>query len=271
MSVALAVDLLKAAQRKKHGGLALVSNVLGEGASPPLDALPLFWPELEQALPDGGLPRGVVELSAARALGGATRVALAAVRGGQGRSPGAWCAWVDPEGSLYAPGVARAEVDLQRLLVVRPPRKDLARVAVKLAQSQAFEVIVVDYSAPALVIAPATKAGALTSGLSSKRKRSTYRPEVLVRKLALLAEEGGSTVVFITDSNEPRPIPWPVALRLDLSRVPGALTVKVVKDRFCRLGASRVAWPARASAPSSLVGLVGLDAVAVESFAAAAE
>ena len=33
-------------------------------------------------------------------------VALAAVRGGQAKAEGAWCAWLDPEGSLYAPGVA---------------------------------------------------------------------------------------------------------------------------------------------------------------------
>src|SRR3954470_13038761 len=81
--------------------------------------LALGWPEVDALLPDGGFPRGVVELSTPRALGGATTVALAAVRAAQAKDPRAWCAWIDPEATLYAPGVARAGVDLARLLVVR--------------------------------------------------------------------------------------------------------------------------------------------------------
>jgi len=235
--MSVAIDLLKASVAKK-GGLSLVPPLHSQIAPPP-ERVPLFWPELEAVLPDQGLPRGVVELAAPRALGGATRIALAAVRGGQGRSPGAWCAWVDPEGTLYAPGVAKAEVDLQRLLVVRPSRRDLGRVAVKLAQSRAFEVLVLDCSPLALV--PRGTGGGGT------RRRSAVRPEVLVRKLALLAEEGGGTVVLLTDSTEPRPAPWPVALRLELSRAPGGLTVKVARDRLCRLGSARLPWPAPAS------------------------
>jgi len=71
---------------------------------------------------------------------------------------------------------------------------------------------------------------------------------VLVRKLALLAEDGGSTILLLTDTTDPRPVPWPVALRLELSRAPGTLTVKVAKERFCRLGSARIAWPAPALA-----------------------
>ena len=106
--------------------------------------LPLDWPELDAALPDGGLPRGVVELAAPRALGGGTSIALAAVRAAHAKNTKAWCAWVDPEATLYAPGLVSAGVDLARLLVVRPPRGELARVAVKVAASRAFDVIVVD-------------------------------------------------------------------------------------------------------------------------------
>src|SRR5579859_1922454 len=94
-------------------------------------ALPLGWAELDAALPDGGLPRGVVELTSPRALGGATSVALAAVRAAQEKDPRAWCAWLDPDATLYAPGVAMAGVDLARLLVVRPSRAELSRIAVK--------------------------------------------------------------------------------------------------------------------------------------------
>jgi recombination protein RecA len=230
MSVAL--DL-----RKAPSPLMLASKVQ-LGAPPP--GLSLSWPELAAVLPDHGLPRGVVELACAKGLGGGTRVALAAVKGGQERGARTWCAWLDPEGSLYAPGVARADVDLQRLLVVRPPRRGLAQVAVKLVQSQAFEVVVIDYAPPTFVKLPPARAA---SSPGQRRSPRAPRPEVLVRKLALLAEEGGSTIILLTDASEPRPVPWPVALRLELSRSPGVLTVKVAKDRFCRLATGRVAWP----------------------------
>jgi hypothetical protein len=211
--------------------VALARVLLEEAPSSP--ALRLGWPELEGVLPDHGFPKGVVELTSSRALGGSTRVALSAVRGAQARSPDAWCSWLDPEGSLYAPGVTRMGVDLGRMLVVRPPRKDLARVAVKLAQASAFDVLVIDYSTPALV------QPAVAPGRGGPRR---LRPEVLVRKLALLAEDLGSTILLLTDTTEPRPVPWPVALRLELSRAPGTLLVKVAKDRFCRLGSARIPW-----------------------------
>ncbi len=237
-SMSVAIDLTKAATKL---GLITLAEALSREQEPQ-ESLPLCWPELERVLPDRGFPKGVVELACVGALGGATRGALAAVRGGQGRSSGAWCAWLDPEGSLYAPGVAKSEVDLQRMLVVRPPRKDLAQVAVKLVGSRAFEVVVVDCSAPMYV--PHVTAHRTPTPVSrSATRRSTIRPEVLVRKLALLADQGGSTVVLITDASEPRPMPWPVALRLELARSPGALTVKVAKDRACRLATSKVAWP----------------------------
>ncbi len=113
---------------------------------PPLLRLP-HWPELAAVLPDGGFPRGVVELSAPRALGGTTSVGLAAVRAGQSRAEQAWCAWIDPEGSLHAPGVVASGVDLGRLLVVRPPRAQIGRVTTRVVGAGAVEVVVVDVDA----------------------------------------------------------------------------------------------------------------------------
>lgn len=177
--------------------------------------LVLAWPGLEAVLPDGGLPRGVVELSAPRALGGATSIALAATRAGQARGKCAWCAWIDPEGSLHAPGVMAAGVDLARMLVVRPPRAELPRVALKVVASGAFEVIAIDLGSPP-------------------------KSEVLARKLALAAEPGGSTVVLLTDATRPRPVPWPVSLRLELSRPDvRRLAVRVAKDRRGRVGPAK--------------------------------
>src|SRR2546421_6298879 len=104
----------------------LARSVVARGPiSAPVEApLVLGWPELDAALPDGGLPRGVVELAAPRALGGGTSIALAAMRAAHARDARAWCAWIDPEATLYAPGVAAAGVDRARLLVVRPPREE---------------------------------------------------------------------------------------------------------------------------------------------------
>jgi recombination protein RecA len=192
---------------------------------------------LDDVLPDRGLPRGVVELAAPRALGGATSVALAAVRAGQARAPQAWCAWIDPESTLYAPGMAAAGVDLPRLLVVRglPHRAQVGPIGVKVVGSGAFEVVVVDFDA---------MGGGGASSAASSTTRSPKRgwpPEVLVRKLALAAEPSGATVILLTDSSRPRAVPWPVALRLELSRPSrGELSVRVGKDKRGRVGLAKV-------------------------------
>lgn len=200
-----------------------------EEAMPPAPTLSLAWPGLSDVLPDGGLPRGVVELSAPRALGGATSVALAAVRAGQGRGSSAWCAWVDPEATLHAPGIVASGVNLARMLVVRPPRTQLPRFAVKLVASGAFEVVVVDSDpVPGSVLMP------------SRSKGKAWAPEVFVRKLALAAEPSGATVLLLTDSSLPRLTSWPVALRLELTRPNRRdLLIRVGKDRRGRVGLAK--------------------------------
>jgi recombination protein RecA len=200
-------------------------------------ALVLAWPGLEEVLPDGGLPRGIVELTAPRALGGATSLALAAVRSGQSRAHTAWCAWLDPEGTLHAPGVEAAGIDRRRLLMVRPPRAQIARIALKVVSSGAFEVVVVDFDAvPGANESVAPARGERPGRPSSK----AWAPEVLVRKLALAAEPSGTTVLLLTDSTRPRAMPWPVALRLELSRpCREAMVVRVGKDRRGRIGVNK--------------------------------
>jgi hypothetical protein len=190
-------------------------------------ALPLGWPELDAALPDGGFPRGVVELAAPRALGGGTSIALAAIRAAHARDERSWCAWIDPESLLYAPGVVQAGVDPARLLVVRPPRSELARVAVKMAAARAFDVIAVDMD---------PLPGAAVARARPVRTTHTWPSDVLVRKLALLAAEGGMTLLLLTDSTSPRPMPWPVALRLEIVRNPSSIALRVAKDRRGRVG-----------------------------------
>ncbi len=195
--------------------------------SRPSPSLGLDWPGLDAVLPDGGLPRGIVELAAPGKLGGATSVALAAVRAAQVRNPNAWCAWIDPEGTLHAPGIVTAGVDLSRMLVVRTPRTLLGKVGVKVVSSGAFEVVVVDVDA----LAGPSPGVPLSRG---------WAPELLVRKLALAAEPSGATVLLLTDASRPRAATWPVALRLELSRPDArSLAVRVAKERRGRVGLAR--------------------------------
>ncbi len=165
---------------------------------------------------DGTLPSGVVELSSARALGG-TSVATIAIASAHARDPRAWCAWIDPEATLHAPGLAQRDVDLSRLLVVRPERKDAQRITIKTVASGAFDVVVVDVDP---VGAPGVR----------KRKDALF-----VRKLALGSEKSGATVLLLVDSLTKKSEPWPVALRLELERTPDALFVRVGKDRHGRI------------------------------------
>jgi protein ImuA len=200
-----------------------------ESLSVEASPLRLDWPELDAALPDGGLPRGVVELAAPCSLGGGASIALAAIRAVHARDARAWCAWIDPEATLYAPGVKRAGVDLGRLLLVCPPRAELGRIAVKVAAARVFDVIAID-------VAPVPGAIAKIPPTHAAKRRAAWPMDVLVRKLALLAAEGGATILLLTDSTEPRTVPWPVALRLEIARRPESIALRVTKDRKGRVG-----------------------------------
>lgn len=198
---------------------------VGEGA-----ALP---GAVSALLPEGGLLRGgVVEIAAARGLGKATSLALAAcasaqaearLRGGGLSSQGAWCAWVDTTGSLHAPFVASAGVDLARLLIVRPPPEKLAKVAVRMAESRAFSVLVID----------------TIGGLGDHdrvRSDEVGRWSTTVRRLSLAIEGSERTIVMLTDLWSPRPMVLPVAMRIEIERpTTDRIYVRVGKDRYGRV------------------------------------
>jgi hypothetical protein len=199
--------------------------------------LRLGWPTFDALLPDGGLPRGVVEIASRHALGGPTRIAARAIAAAQEKNPKAWCAWIDPDATLHAPGLARAGADLARLFVVRPPRSELGRIAVKVARAGAFDVVVVDMDS-----AFGGRSGWLPQ-YPARKARKPLPPEVVVRKLALAADEGATTVILLTDITERRAIPWPVALRLECERRPDTLNVRVAKDHRGRAGLARTSVP----------------------------
>lgn len=220
--------------------LARLGVLQGTGALLPERAvLPLGWPELERILPDRGLPRGVVEIASPPARpvvagakhaplrGGATTLALAAASAVHAQDPRSWCAWITPSDAplLYAPAVVQAGVDLARLLVVRPSPAALARTAIKVASSGAFDLVVTD--------APSGLGGRLVG-------RTKVDGAVVVRKLALASEEKGTTSLLLTNAYESRETPWPVALRLEVERRPEALAVRVTKDRRGRAASQHV-------------------------------
>lgn len=203
--------------------------------------LPVGFGELDEVLPDGGLPRGaVVELASPYGLARSTSIALAAcaaaqaearLRGGEGTA-GAWCAWLEPQPdreasektSLFAPAAVRAGVDLDRLLVVRPPAEALGRVAARVAQGRVFSVIVVD-----LAGVPGRRA--------EVRLDRWVNP---VRRLAMAVEGLETTVLLLTDALTPRALPLPVALRLEVERpAPDRLRLTVAKDRRGRVASAR--------------------------------
>jgi recombination protein RecA len=209
-------------------------------------ALPLGLRGVDEALPDGGFPRGaVVELAASRGLACATTLALSACAAAQAEARlrgtrdtvGAWCAWIDPYRTLCAPAVLHSGVDLTRLLVVQPPLEALARVAVRVVASRAFSVVVIDVAGvPGAAIGPSV---------------DLRRWPTVVRRLALAAEGGDTTIALVTDRQIARTMPLPVAMRIELERPALApsgssnerrVLLRVAKDRRGRI-----------SPPSSIV------------------
>lgn len=205
--------------------------------------LPLNLGKLDEALPEGGLPRGaVIEISSPYGLARASTLALAACVSAQAEAKlrygdetaEAWCAWLDPTGSLFAPALARAGVDLERLLVVQPSSDDLGRVAVRVAASGAFGVVVVD-----LTGVPGCR--------SAERLERWLNP---VRRLCLAVEGSETTVLLLTDAYAQRAMPLPVALRLEVDRaVEDRLMVRVAKDRRGRVSPASSILLAPAAAP----------------------
>jgi hypothetical protein len=222
--------------------LARFGVLQGTESLPPTSIRGVRWKELELILPDRGLPRGVVEIASpigerGALRGGGTTIALATVSAAQTADARAWCAWITPEDvpMLYAPAAVQAGVDLERLLVVRPTTAALARTTVKAAASGAFAIVVVDAFA-GLQGSFGTKAG-------PQRRDKTMNAAVVVRKLALAAQELGTTTVLLTDVCAARDVPWPVALRLEVERRPEAIVVRVTKDRRGRASSAHVlAW-----------------------------
>jgi recombination protein RecA len=210
--------------------LAKAGVRLGAATRPDDLALPLGIESFDAVLPDQGILRGgVVELAVSGPSGLATSLALHAVRAIQlaekdAVSGGAWCAFVDPSSTLYAPGVRALGVDLERLLVVRPPLEALGRTAVKLAESSVFSLVIIDTLG--------------TLGRSLDLSLGAWGR--IVRRLSMAVDGTRRCVLLVTDANEQRALPLPVAQRIELSQPSsGKLGVRVAKDRRGRITQTR--------------------------------
>ncbi len=180
-------------------------------------------PWFARALPDGGFPIGITELSSKAALGGATLILSQTIALAQ-REPFVSCAWVDPEATLHAPGLMQQGVELHRLLVVQPPRERLQAICVRIAKSGAVSVLAVDFHP-----------------VGGKRVPPPHRQadERWVRRLQLACEEGGTSALLVTDARTQQSGPLPVALKLELEHPsPSKLCITVRKERAGRVGQS---------------------------------
>jgi recombination protein RecA len=197
-------------------------------------------PPLASVLPGGGFPQGsVVELASPANLGHGLGVALAACAASQRASAlrgadTAWCAFLDPDRTLFGPAVRASGIALERLLVLRPPRQLLAKVAVKVAASRIFSVIVVDVAQVPGASSPA----------KSHRSESMELWSKVARRLSLAVEKTPTTVFLLTRAEAPRASSLPVSMRVELENAgPGSLFVRVAKDRFGRVTSPReIAW-----------------------------
>jgi hypothetical protein len=211
-------------------GVATSSAALGSDSREKTEqVLPLGIDAIDSLLPGGGLPQGaVVELVLQSPMALGTTLALKACGAAQ-RAGGseAWCGFVDPSETLHAPGVAALGVDLDRLLVVRPPLEVLSRVVLRMAESRLFSMLVID-----------------TTGTPHLPLDVHLGPWVrVVRRLSLGLQSTGSIVLLITDRSAPRSLPLPVAGRIELHRPSEQeLILTVTKDpKGRRLPSHRVA------------------------------
>ncbi|RJS25160.1 recombinase RecA [Corallococcus sp. H22C18031201] len=175
---------------------------------------------VDALLPAGGFPLGQAVELCGEAASGRTSLALRAVAAAHREQR--LCAWVDGPKELYPPAAAALGVDLERLLVVRPPLPE-QRVwaAVQLARSGAFACVVLD----------------LTRGVGAAgRPTRLSLPET--RKLADAAGRGGGLLLLTTPD---APADGMTRLRLEARGVEG-WSVELVRSRQGGTG-SRVVRP----------------------------
>jgi RecA/RadA recombinase len=174
--------------------------------------VPSGWPAVDGLL-GGGFPRGAITELCGPPGSGKTALALAALA--RTTETGSLAAFVDGRGELYAPAALALGVDLERLLVVRPPVvavrvagraheqvpacvREALWAAEALLASGAFAAVAVD-----VPVAAGARAGA--GGASA---------EAMLRRLQSAAEKGNTAALWLA---EPGSCRVPARVRLEVA------------------------------------------------------
>lgn len=136
------IDGLKESLRR----IAPTATFDPEPAAPGEGGLSTGLAALDQILATGGLAAGKLTEIAGGPSSGKTALALTAIASITTKGAGL-AAFIDGRDQLYPPAAAALGVDLERLLVVKPPASGIARAAEILVRSRGFELIVVDLPA----------------------------------------------------------------------------------------------------------------------------
>jgi hypothetical protein len=218
-----------------------------QGLPPPV--LPLGIAPVDALLPGGGLPCGVpIELMGQGAGSAVTSLALRACCVAQQRAPGVdreWCAFVDPTRSLFAPGVARAGVDLERLVVVRPPAGAIELATLELLRARAFGVVVVDLQRG---LEQSPTLGSFSSALAADWLHAMARAVANTGTCLLLLTESMDASGSRSAHAQGALVNPAMGLRLELTRYSrSALEVALLGSGGARARARRVPWLAVAA------------------------
>jgi len=185
---------------RRHPALWRAREQGGLGTAPP--GLPTGFAALDRCLPGGGWPaQGLIEiLTDHHGIGELSLLmpALAALCG----DSGGWLAWVSPPYQPYAPALAAAGIDLQRVLIVR------SAAPAAWAMEQALR----------------SEACSAVLGWADPRDLQS------LRRLQLAAEHARCLAVLF------RPVragqqPSPAVLRLELQAGSAGLQLRILKSR----------------------------------------
>ncbi len=118
-----------------------------QGANP-LSFQPTGLAGFDSLLPRGGLPGGRISLICGPPSSGRASIALAIAA--TPTNTGNHIAWIDTQGTFHPPSAAAAGLDLQRVLMIRPPPGDISEAlhaAILTLRSGALSLLVMDLGA----------------------------------------------------------------------------------------------------------------------------
>ncbi|MGH8295321.1 MAG: translesion DNA synthesis-associated protein ImuA [Steroidobacteraceae bacterium] len=182
--------------------------------------LPTGFPALDEGLPGGGWPRaGLIEILPGCFGAGELPLLLPALAAVTRRPEARWCAWMAPPLQPFAPALAQRGVALERVLVVRPQRKDAGGKSALWAFEQTL------------------RSGACDVVLAWLRSASPRQ----IRRLHLAAERGATLGVLFRPREAARDSS-PAALRIAVEPAAHGARITLLKSRGGARGAIDIAW-----------------------------